>query len=103
MKKPMTDQELLDSFIGANNPERTANMTRKQQLEFIRDLTRNITSDITAQIKANRIPPEWDGHELRMLLAERAAQSGRMSMLSSNRRSKRALAYRNTVIINNLL
>lgn len=78
-------------------------MTRTQQKAFIRDLSRSITREITTQISTGKIPPNWDGHELRVLLSERHAMSASMSVIAKNGRTSRARNYRNTVLVNNLL
>ena len=44
-------------------------MTREEQIKFVRDLAQNISEGIVARIELGDIPPEWDGHELRFLLA----------------------------------
>ena len=77
-------------------------MTKKQQMNFVRELTENIASEVVATIRSGKVPDDWDGHELRCLLAEKFEASARMSQIKDEPRSKRAREYRNTVIINNL-
>ena len=77
-------------------------MNRQAQGKFVRELCRNIEREVAEQIKSKRIPTYWDGHELRMLLAEKFAASGRMSSIANEPRSSRARDYRNTVIVRNL-
>ena len=52
-------------------------MTRERQREFVRELTENITAEIMRN--AARWPEHWDGHELRMLLADHYHESATMS------------------------
>lgn len=66
-----------------------------RQSVFVRDLAQNITSEILALISTDKIPANWDGHELRLLLADRFESSASMSHLRQNRRSRRAKDYRN--------
>lgn len=42
-------------------------MTKAEQKRFVRDLARSVTKSLLAS--ADRWPAEWDGHELRALLA----------------------------------
>lgn len=77
-------------------------LTRKGQRAFVRELSSTIARDITAAITAGKIPAEWDGHELRALLAMRHAQSAAMSLVLREKRSKRARDFNNVVICNNL-
>lgn len=77
-------------------------MTKDEQAAFVTSMTDGIRKEITTAIRAGRIPPEWNGHELRMLLAEKFRDAAGMSVLKIYPRSKRTKDYRNTVIINNL-
>ncbi len=73
-------------------------MTRQEQLTFVRDLTRSISSEIEHDIRARRIPESWDGAELRQLLADRYERSVyRRALMGSRRRE-----YVNTILVNNL-
>lgn len=78
-------------------------MNKLQKIKFVRDLSKSATDAIVDQIKDGKIPDNWDGHELRALLGELHAQSAGMSTICRDGRSKRSMAYRNTVIVNNLL
>lgn len=78
-------------------------MTRKEQARFVRELTRNITKQVVTTIQQGRVPEEWDGHELRVLLADRFNESASMSLLRKDGRARRSRAYRNAVMIGNLL
>lgn len=76
--------------------------SRAGQIKFVRELSKNIANQVIDSIKKGRVPDSWDGHEFRLLLAEKHASSGRMSSLSGETRSSRARDYRNTVNIQNL-
>lgn len=73
-------------------------MTRREQRKFTRELCARVTREILALHDAGRIPEEWDGHELRALIAERFGQVYWMTM----GRSRKA-AYRNACLTNNLV
>jgi len=77
-------------------------MDQPRQEQFVNELVENIRRDVVRQIMTGRIPSEWDGHELRQLLADRFTQSASLSDDMRNKRSKRRRDYENTVIVNNL-
>lgn len=77
-------------------------MTKEQQRQFVREISNSISNEICSHICEGKIPPEWNGHELRVLLAEKHAESGRMSCISKDGRSSRARAFRNHCLINGL-
>lgn len=43
-------------------------LTKAQKAKFVRQLCRSVEKSVIAQIP--KMPDEWDGHELRELLAE---------------------------------
>ncbi len=77
-------------------------MNRDEQIEFVKCLAHNIRSELMTQIKEGRIPENWDGQELRCLLAERFEASAQMTLIRKQPRAKRAREYRNTKLIKNL-
>lgn len=77
-------------------------MTKQQQIEFVRELSDSIQKGIVALIESGKIPEQWDGHELRMLLEHRHKQSADMSLIRKEARRKRAQEFWNTIIIENL-
>lgn len=77
-------------------------MDQQTQIAFVKDLSATIAGDIERSIRAGKVPSDWDGHELRVLLAQKHAASASMSYLKSAPRGKRALNFRNAVIVNNL-
>jgi hypothetical protein len=78
-------------------------MTTKEQIDFVKGLSDNIMGDIVRRIRMGRIPENWDGHELRCLLADLHEQSANMTHIRTKKRSKRAKDYHNTVIVHNLV
>ena len=78
-------------------------MTRTQQRQFVRRLTKEIRDQIVNAISASNVPAEWDGHELRCLLAERFERSAQMTAIRKDPRGRRAREYRNTIRISSTL
>ena len=70
--------------------------TRNEQREFIYSLTSRIGAELIQQIEAGKIPEDWNGIELRQLLADKFAES------TATMDRKRKSQYHNTVIVNNL-
>ena len=80
-------------------------MTPQSKLEFVDDLTTAIAKDIKAKILTGLIPPTWDGHELRALLAEKFAYEAARTLSRDGLmkpRSARLKDYRSAVATNNL-
>jgi hypothetical protein len=75
-------------------------MNRKQQAKFVRELSKSVADEIIAQLKKTPETEAWDGHELRVLLAERHQSSAYMSCIKDEPRSKRAMNYRNVITCN---
>lgn len=71
-------------------------MTRAEQRQFVHDLTKTVKDKILANIKAGKVPADWNGVELRHLLADNFRAETR-PMTPKDRR-----AYNNTVVVNNL-
>jgi ribosomal protein S4 len=61
-------------------------MTKQEQSMFVRDLTASVLSDTLHDIRANRIPADWDGAELRQLLADRFDRAVYRRVLAGTRR-----------------
>lgn len=68
-------------------------MKANEKIKFVRDLSSSIIDDIILKIKSGSVPDEWDGIELRWLLADAFARQayGKMSK-----------EYKNDVLVNNL-
>lgn len=72
-------------------------LTTKDKKTFIRNLCNSVRDELVGKVKD--MPEEWDGFELRQLLADKFERETR-DFLSNNR--KRLRAYRNEVIARNL-
>lgn len=59
-------------------------MTRAEQIDFIRELTANVTKNLLRFAHYDGIPEEWDGRELRLLIA-RAFRDADFGPLSRKR------------------
>ena len=77
-------------------------MGKGEQKTFVRELTDAIVREICGHIDADKIPKEWDGHELRVLLADAFDRSAGMSLIRREPRRGRSREYHNTVRIRNL-
>jgi hypothetical protein len=71
-------------------------MNRKQQVDFVLELTATIAGNTIDEINAGKIPATWDGFELRQLLADRFANA------TANMDKERKADYCNTCLVNNL-
>ncbi len=74
-------------------------MKATDQKKFVRELSGRVAKDICQQIADGKIPDNWDGHELRRLLADRHKAS---AAISSCMNGSRLREYNNTVLVNNL-
>lgn len=72
-------------------------MERASQRMFVRELAANVVAGVLKDIEDGKTPEEWDGVELRQLLADRFADAAFIKM-PKDRRGR----YKNTVIVNNL-
>ena len=70
-------------------------MTQDDQITLVNELCMRMALDIGTKINEGKIPKDWDGHELRVLIADKAAESAARSTLRKEPRGKRARAYRN--------
>lgn len=77
-------------------------MTQIEQVNFVSGLCRAIRADVVAQIHEGKIPEDWDGHELRRLLADRFEDAAQISRPMADKRGKRYRDYANAKLINNL-
>jgi hypothetical protein len=71
-------------------------MTRHQRAQFITDLMDSMKSSLLN--KAERMPDDWDGFELRQYIQDFVTENAIFRPMDR----KRAKAYRNTVLVNNL-
>lgn len=80
-------------------------MNTKEKCKFVTDLAASLTREMHMLICAGRIPAEWDGHELRVLMAEKFIVEAAYSVSrhgSLQKRGARYRAFRNTIRVNNL-
>ena len=70
-------------------------MSKEDQIKIVKDLCDHLEFEIMAQIVNGKIPPEWDGLELRQLVSDHADNETRL-------RGKRLAEYQNTVLVENL-
>ena len=72
-------------------------LNRDQKRKFINELIRSVKIDVIK--KVSRMPPEWDGIELREYIAWKfAEQTGAASRMSSERRRN----FDNKIITRNI-
>lgn len=74
-------------------------MTKTAQKRLVRDVARVLVDQVSTAIDAGNVPSDWDGHELRPLMADLAVADAAVSDIRKNPRSRRARAYRNTRLI----
>jgi len=70
-------------------------MTRAEQQQFVDELITGIHFALNA--KMDRIPDDWDGHELRQWIADTFQYNATLE-----RKSRRYRAYQKAVITHNL-
>lgn len=74
-------------------------MKRQEQRQLVRDAARLLTDQVLAAIAAGKVPSDWDGHELRTLMADMAAAEAADWAIRKHPHSRRAREYRNTKAI----
>lgn len=65
-------------------------MTKSEQIEFVQTLSSEIVSECIKAIVSDILPGHWTRNELRVWLADRHADSARMTYIQRKPRSKRA-------------
>lgn len=75
-------------------------MTKEQKMEFVVNLTTSIQKEVLQKIASERIPKEWDGHQLREYLADKFAWE--RTELMKRARSRLKKAYENECLVRNL-
>lgn len=75
-------------------------MTTEEKKEFVRLLTDNIARSICNKIDDGSIPDDWNGGELRSILAMHF--NDEITPAMRDRRSKRYKDFQNTVLTNNI-
>jgi hypothetical protein len=71
-------------------------MTSGEKIQFVKELVDSVRQGVINDILEEKIPGEWNGHELRCLLAER------FQRCVYTMDKKRKAEYDNTVLVNNL-
>jgi hypothetical protein len=77
-------------------------MTRREQAKFVKDLTKAVALDLIKKLPQVPSTKTWDGHELRVRLAEKFQSEADISLIKRNGKSDRAMDYRNTVVTTNI-
>lgn len=78
-------------------------MNKSDQISLVHELCMRMALEISSRIIDGSIPEEWDGHELRVLVAEKASDNAARTLVRKNPRSARARLYRNTILTANIL
>lgn len=71
-------------------------MNQQEQMNFVTELAESVAESIVRDIGKGKVPTEWDGVELRQLLADRFKDN------TFKMTGKRKAEYNNTVLVNNL-
>jgi hypothetical protein len=74
-------------------------MLQSERVTFVETLCNSIRDEVIARIKTGGIPDNWNGMELRGLLAMKFERESRMDRPEYRKRRK---AFLNDVLINNL-
>lgn len=73
-------------------------MDRREKKKFVRSLSQSVTSMILKYIDAGKVPEEWDGVELRQLMADKFDQC----VFKGSLTGRRLKEYKNATIVNGL-
>lgn len=73
---------------------------KQSQIDFIRSMSKSVADDLVARVCTGGVPENWDGHELRTLLADAHALSAKMTLC--RKKGKRRRDYKNTCALNHL-
>ena len=73
-------------------------MNKLQKISFVRSLSSHMTESIVLAIKEDKIPENWDGVELRQLMADTFSCAVFKGVMSKKRKAE----YNNHCLINNL-
>lgn len=75
-------------------------MTDKDKKELVTNFCNSVRDEVVKKIEEGKIPENWDGHELRVLIAEKF--NFEVTSLMREPRSKRMKACKNDIIVHNL-
>lgn len=76
-------------------------MTKDEKITFIQRLTSAVATDLVDRVNAGDIPEDWDGHELREILARKFDRE--RSEVMSDKRSRRYRDYGRAILTNRAL
>lgn len=76
-------------------PEVTYRILRDDKPRILQELLDSIKN----RVNLEKVPKEWDGHELRCLVAKIAAEMAEGTEIKKNPRSRRAREFKNTCIL----
>jgi len=74
-------------------------MTKREKISFVRAITKSIANELIEKIKSGKVPAEWNGHQLRFLLADKFEHE-RTSLMRRDRKARKS--YWSDVYNNNL-
>jgi hypothetical protein len=77
-------------------------VNKDAQLTIVNKLCMTAALEIGTLIDEGKVPEEWDGHELRVLVADKLKDAASISVIVKDPRSQRAKDFRNTVLVKNL-
>jgi len=72
-------------------------MTKEEQRNLVTVLATSVVHSVLVDISEGKVPEDWDGHELRELLADRFSRQRTDAV-----KGKRKTAYTHTLIVNGL-
>ena len=73
-------------------------MTQQEKANFVGVLAEHVVNEVIDDIRSGKIPEEWDGIELRQLLADRFQRAVLKNTLTGGRKRR----YNNACLINSL-
>lgn len=76
--------------------------TKAWKKAFARGYAKAFADEICRKISDGTVPREWDGHELRVWMADRMMADSRCSTIRKNPRSRRAREYRGALYSNGI-
>jgi len=89
----------MEAVLRAGSPEnnrRYERMNKEDKRQFIKDISETMKDALLS--KVNRMPEEWDGHELRQLFQDYVKEEINWSKMDRNRKKE----YDNARRVNNI-
>lgn len=90
----------MDSGSDDHHHESEHLMEMIEQIRIVNELFDAMQTKIVGQLVSQKIPAEWDGHQLRMLVALHAKENAERSVRAVGKKGVEDFA--NTVIVMNL-